>query len=256
MTHTPSPSARRVWPLAAESRKLASEVSVCEPRVSFSLPLRLCVWAVVLPFGLALSLLWGTRRPPARRLRRLRRAVNRRLRPRVLVPVPPLWRPLPSSCRGPASGPSSQPVTAPASTDCGAVWDGEPCDPYLHDLIERENRRFGPHTASSAASSPASGGESRESTGVSSFTPSWSTWRLGDHASVTSGQPHRYGTVSCAFPASPVGDRTQSDPAELASGSCKKPPAGRAAGTSTAPAAGRTSSTGTRSGSCADGRHG
>lgn len=187
--NTPS-VARRVWSQVTESRKPASEVSVCEPRVSFPLPLRLCVWAVALPFGLALSLLWGIRRPPARRLRRLRRAFNRRRHPRIQVSVPSLWRPLPSSFHGPASGPSSPPVTAPESTGCESVWDGQPCDPYLADLIAAENRQYGPPTGAAAASSRGSGTPSRSATGGGSSTP--------DHSVLLSN-----GSPYCVGPAGP-----------------------------------------------------
>ena len=102
----------------------------CDLQDSFPLPLRLCVWVVVLPFGLALHLLWQTpclRRPA--RLDRLAARYRRRLARRsVRVSVPPLRR---SSSPGQAGG-----IAWPAATDedsdaCELVWGEDVYAPFL-----------------------------------------------------------------------------------------------------------------------------
>ena len=246
-----APSARRIRLQVVGSRKLASEVSVCEPH-NIAFFSRLCFWsACVLPLGLALRALYRVPMPtPQARLAHLQRRYRRRLRRRgVLAPLPPLR---PSSSPGPQSGQGLQGETAVTSTDSDYVWGSGPCA-QSHASGLTGLRPLGESMADGASGSTIGGAPKASATGDGSWRPSSSTSPLGGPASATSGQQASSLTVFSASAGSQAGDRGPLDPAACASASCKNRRVGRTSGTSTAPAAGRTSSMATRYGSAAGG---
>jgi hypothetical protein len=209
--------ARRGWPQAAGTRERTGGRPSWPDHDILSLSLRLFFWAAFcLPAGLALRSLWRvptqTRLP--RRLRRLTRQLQRRRQ--LLVPVPPLRRPVPNSSPGAPSGIAWPADNESESIACDLVW-GE--DVYAPFLAGRPAMRLptGQPTAEPANDSLTGGGPNTSGTGDgssirdrSSLPPNGSRYYFG-----WDGLPHSWSMPSDASDESPAAGPGRPTPADV-----------------------------------------